>query len=68
VLEQRLRQRCSESEAQIQRRLQDARIELKQRQRYDYEIMNDLLDDAVDKLAAVVTAERCRVRRSRTTL
>jgi guanylate kinase len=62
-MEARLRGRGSESEAQIQRRLQDAREELARADRYDYLIVNDVLESAVAKLAAIVTAERCRVRR-----
>jgi guanylate kinase len=64
VLEQRLRARSSESEAAIQRRLQDAPRELEQSCHYDYMIVNDVLDVAAETLAAIVTAERCRVRKS----
>lgn len=63
VMEQRLRKRGLESEAQIQRRLQDAPGELAHASHYDYVIVNDVLEVAVAKLAAIVAAERCRVRR-----
>jgi guanylate kinase len=63
VMEQRLRSRDSESEDAIQRRLRDAPIELEQCRHYDYVIVNDVLDVAADTLAAIVTAERCRIRK-----
>jgi guanylate kinase len=62
VMEQRLRSRDSESEDAIQRRLRDAPRELEQCRHYDYVIVNDVLDVAADTLAAIVTAERCRIR------
>jgi guanylate kinase len=62
-MEARLRGRGSESEAEVQRRLQDARGELARAQEYNYLIINDILESAVEKLAAIVIAERCRVRR-----
>jgi guanylate kinase len=63
VMEQRLRSRDSESEAAIQRRLRDAPKELEQCRHYDYVVVNDVLDVAADTLAAIVTAERCRIRK-----
>jgi guanylate kinase len=64
-MEARLRGRGSESEAQIQRRLRDARGELAHAEQYDYVIVNDVLESAVEKLTAIVIAERCRVARDR---
>ena len=43
------------------RRLEIAREELKAAPRYDYLIVNDLLDEAVDSLRAIVHAEQCRI-------
>jgi guanylate kinase len=64
-MEARLRGRGSESETEIQRRLRDAREELAHAEQYDYLIVNDVLESAVEKLAAIVIAERCRVARAR---
>lgn len=61
-LVQRLTQRKTETEAQRQRRLADARTELAQRNDYDYVIVNKQghLDEAVEKLRAIILAEHCR--------
>lgn len=62
VLERRLRGRSKDSEAAIQRRLQTAREEVTGFTEYDYVIVNDELDACVDRLRAVVLAERARLR------
>jgi guanylate kinase len=53
-LERRLRLRGSESESQIQSRLQLARLELMEQQNFDYVIVNDELMKAAEELAQVV--------------
>jgi guanylate kinase len=65
VLEQRLRGRSKDSEAQIQRRLEVARAEVGEYERYEYVVINDDLETAVERLRAIVVAERARVRRVR---
>jgi guanylate kinase len=62
-LEQRLRERQSDAPREIARRLQRARAEMKTWREYDYLIVNRDLKDAVDQLATVILAERCRTRR-----
>ena len=62
VLEQRLRGRSKDSEADIQRRLQTARDEVAGFIEYDYVIVNDELEACVDRLRAIVVAERSRLR------
>lgn len=57
-LERRLRNRNTEDECDIQRRLQNARDEIKQLSRYRYVIINDTLEAAYRQLEAIVTAER----------
>jgi guanylate kinase len=59
-LTRRLRGRNTEDEAAIRHRLHNARIELARVDQYEYLIINDRLDDAVDRLRAVVLAERSR--------
>ncbi|HET7217215.1 MAG TPA: guanylate kinase [Vicinamibacterales bacterium] len=62
VLEQRLRGRSKDSEAAMQRRLQTARDEVAAFVEYDYVVVNDELDACVDRLRAIVLAERARLR------
>ena len=65
VLEQRLRGRSKDSEAEIQRRLQVARDEVAAFTEYDYVVVNDELPAAVDRLRSIVIAERARLPRMR---
>jgi len=62
VLEQRLRGRSADPEDAIQRRLQTARDEVAAFAEYDYVIVNDELEACVDRLRAIVLAERARLR------
>lgn len=62
ALGQRLRRRGTETPAQIRARLELARRELRCVPEYDYVVVNDRLDDAAAQLAAIIAAERCRVR------
>lgn len=62
VLEQRLRGRSADPEDAIQRRLQTAREEVAAFTEYDYVIVNDELDACVDRLRAIVLAERARLQ------
>ncbi len=62
-LEKRLRGRESEAEESIQIRLKNARIELQSAKDYEYVIVNDALDEAVQLLAAIILAERARAHR-----
>ncbi len=59
-LETRLRRRGTEKEETIRVRLDNAKEELKATAEYDYLVMNDILDDAVQALSAIIIAERCR--------
>jgi guanylate kinase len=54
VYEERLRKRGTETAEQMQRRLQGARRELERKQEYQYDIINDDLDTAVEELLAIV--------------
>jgi guanylate kinase len=65
VLERRLRGRSKDSEAAMQRRLQTARDEVAAFVEYDYVIVNDELEACVDRLRAIVLAERTRLRSAR---
>jgi guanylate kinase len=58
VLESRLRGRCTDSEAQIQRRIDVAREEIKAFREYDFVVVNDEVGEAVEHLRSIVTAAR----------
>jgi len=62
-LEQRLRERRSDAEREIKRRMDRAREEIQLWRQYDYLIVNRDVKDAVEQLAAVIQAERCRTTR-----
>ena len=67
VLEQRLRGRSKDSEAAIQKRLEAARREVSEFASYEYVVVNDELDGAVERLRAIVLGERARVKVMRET-
>ncbi len=62
-LEARLRKRGTEEEAAVTRRLKQAREEYSAYPEYDYLIINSDQEVAVEKLRAVVEAERLKVSR-----
>ena len=59
TLEARLRARGTEDEATILRRLENARREVALADRYDFQIVNKDLGQAVDELAAILTRNHC---------
>jgi len=65
VLEQRLRGRSKDSEAEIQRRLQVARDEVAAFTEYEFVVVNDEVTAAVDRLRSIVISERARLPRMR---
>jgi guanylate kinase len=67
VLERRLRGRSKDSEEQIRTRLEVARREVPEYAGYEYVVVNDELDRAVERLRSIVLAERARARPMRRT-
>jgi guanylate kinase len=63
VLERRLRDRGTEPEERVRRRLADAREELARKFEYDYIVVNDDLEAAIGTVLAIIRAERCRSER-----
>jgi guanylate kinase len=63
-LEERLRQRRTESSADLELRLNAASQEMKKLSMFDYVVVNRLgeVDRAVAEIVAIITAEKCRVR------
>jgi len=62
TLAQRLHARGQDSEQTIQHRLSNAREELGHYAEFDYVVINDDFDTAVDQLCAIFTASRLRQR------
>jgi len=60
TLERRLRSRGEDSEAVIRRRLDTARREIENYSKYDYILVNNLLEQSADELKDIVLAERLR--------
>lgn len=60
ILEQRLRARSEDSDEAIERRLREAREEIRSFREYDYVLVNRDLETAVADLAAIIRAERLR--------
>lgn len=64
ILEQRLRGRGTDSPEVIQRRLANALSEIKECSWYDYIVVNDDFERALEKFSAIILAEKCRRFRS----
>jgi len=60
-LESRLRNRLTETEDEIAKRLSDARGEIERIPDYDYLIENETISEAANRLRCVILAERSRV-------
>jgi len=59
-LESRIRERATDDSGEIQKRLDKAREEITHAGSYDYLVINDDLDTAVEELVSIIRAERCR--------
>lgn len=57
-LETRLRNRNTESEEAIAKRLDFVKLEMKNAEKFDYRIVNDQIDRAVSELEKIITTER----------
>lgn len=62
ILEERLRNRRSDREDEIRKRMQRATDEIRDYRLYDYIIVNRDFDRALAELRSIVTAERCRTK------
>ena len=67
-LELRLRERGDLADADFRVRLEAARTEIRASARYDYLVVNDDLDRALEELESIITAERCRRERATDTV
>lgn len=62
ALSQRLKDRCTEGKKDIEKRLRRVKIELSYIKKYDYVVVNDRLEDALNKVKSILTAKRCEVQ------
>jgi guanylate kinase len=65
ALVERLESRGTDTAHDRRLRLESALHEMEQYVNFDYVVINDDLDRAVDELGAIITAERCRTARRR---
>jgi guanylate kinase len=63
ALAERLRGRGTEDEAVMSGRIERAREEMGHVDKYGYRVVNDEVDNAVEKIKAIISAEKCRVPR-----
>jgi guanylate kinase len=59
-LRSRLRRRAEDAAESIERRLNNAKLEIEHWREYDYVVINDDLDRAFSEVRSIVTAERLR--------
>ncbi len=69
-LMQRLKDRATERGEDLERRMATARAEMECLHEFDYVVVNsnDRLDEAVERIMAIIQAEKCRVRPRKITL
>ena len=64
ALYERLKSRGTESEEVIQARIQKANREFKKAYLYDYIVVNDEVNNAADRIMAIIRAEHAKTKRS----
>ena len=62
-LKERLTQRGSESQEMIDLRLRNAAREIERIDQYDYVVVNEDIEEAVERIKSIIVAERCRRER-----
>ncbi len=63
-LAERLKGRGTESDELIKMRMEKAKEEILSAKKFDYVVVNDNLEEAVDNIVAIMKAERCRYERN----
>lgn len=63
-LKQRIMGRGTESPESLAKRLKSAPLEIEIGRQYDYVVVNDSVERAVDQIKSIIAAEHCRVDRS----
>ncbi|OGH62429.1 MAG: guanylate kinase [Candidatus Lindowbacteria bacterium RIFCSPLOWO2_12_FULL_62_27] len=67
-LSRRLRERHTDSAEEIKKRLMAAKREISMAQQYDYVVLNDDIDAAVERVKTILEAERWRAHRAESRL
>ena len=67
-LKQRIIKRGSETPESLMRRFKSAYQEINYISKYNYAVVNDVVDVAVSKIEGIITAEKCRVDRLKETI
>jgi guanylate kinase len=62
ILEERLRNRKSDQEDEINKRMRRSREEIRDYTMYDYLVVNRDFDRALSELRSIIVAERCKTR------
>jgi guanylate kinase len=62
VLEERLRERGTEEEAELKRRLENARVESRHKEDYEYVVVNDQLHRAAEEFCGIYERESPLIR------
>lgn len=63
IMVERLKKRGTDSKEKILERFHTAYKEINEVTKYNYVVVNDVLEDAIDKVEAIIKAEKCRVDR-----
>ncbi|MCB9498350.1 MAG: guanylate kinase [Bacillales bacterium] len=64
ILYERLRRRGTESQEEIEERINKAKAEFGLAYQYDYIVVNDTVANAADRIRAIIRAEHARTKRS----
>ena len=67
-LASRLKNRSSDADEVMERRLKDAGREVLNYEQYDYILINDQLDESLEQLRGILLAERCRQDRMKSNI
>ena len=62
-LKRRLVERGTEDEETINLRMNNAKKEVEFLNEYNYSIVNDFIDESVDKMKAIIEAERLKIKK-----
>lgn len=63
IVKERIKSRGAENSEQIIKRFEKAYREINEINKYNYVVVNDVLEDAVKKVEAILISEKCRVDR-----
>lgn len=63
IMAERLKKRGTDSKEKMLERFHTAYKEINEVTKYNYVVVNDILDETIDKVEAIIKAEKCRVDR-----